>query len=263
MGKDLRMKLRVPLAVICAAVLLNGCDRVAQVGAMLGFKPPEKAAPAPIPVAVDPKAPHERTEPIRFDEGFGAFWYKDAPLNAARMWRFDGGAQGFSGGGLDLTGSPLQGLQLVNRLPDAQLRSPTGLAIDGARFNLVLVRLTRLSDAPPWDGSIYWMTAEHPELDAFHTKPFLGDAPAVNETVILAYDMANPLKGGDDWTKSLIDQIRLDTDDGAGSRFRLREIAIVENPAPDVLKAPPRPAKPAQTTAPAAAPTTAKAAGLR
>jgi hypothetical protein len=107
------------------------------------------------------------------------------------------------------------------------------------------------------------MTPQHPEQDAFHTKPFLGQAPAVNETVILAYDMANPLKGGDDWTKSLIDQIRIDTDDGAGSRFRLREIAIVENPAPDVLKAPPRaaPATPAAKAAPAVSP--AKAAGLR
>ncbi len=241
------MKARASVALIGLALLLTGCER-------LGFKRPEKAAPAPAsaPAAVD--ALRERNEPVRWDEGFGAFWYKDAPLNAARMWRFDGGAQGFTAGGADLTSAALQGLQVVNRLPDAQLRSPMGLAIDGARFTLVLVRLTRLSDAPPWDGSLYWMTAEHPEQDAFHTKPFLGAAPEVNETVILAYDMANPLKGGDDWTKSLIDQIRLDTDDGAGSKFRLREIAIVENPAPDVLKAAPR----AAPAAPAA-----KAAGLR
>ena len=123
------------------------------------------------------------------------------------------------------------------------------------------LRLTRQTQAEPWDGSLYWSTDTHGEADAFHTKPFLGEAPALNETVILAYDMANPLKGGDDWTKSLIDQIRLDTDDGAGSRFRLREIAIVENPAPDVLKAAPRPKK-AAVAAPAT-PTTAKAAGLR
>lgn len=238
---------RAPLVLICAALLLSGCDRV---GALFGAKPPEKTA-AP---AVDPNPPRERAGPVRWDEGFGAFWYKDAPFNAARLWRFDAGPQGFSGGGVELTAAPLQGLQVVNRLPDAQLRSPTGLAIDGARFNMVLVRLTRLSDAPPWDGSLYWMTADHPEQDAFHTKPFLGAAPALNETVILAYDMAHPLKGGDDWTKSLIDQIRIDTDDGAGSRFRLREIAIVENPAPDVLKAAPR----AAPAAPAA-----KAAGLR
>jgi len=246
---------RAPLVLICAALMLAGCDRVS---ALLGAKPPEKAA---APAAVDPNPVRERSGPVRWDEGFGAFWYNDAPLNAARLWRFDAGAQGFSGGGLELTTAPLQGLQVVNRLPDAQLRSPPGLAIDGARFNLVLVRLTRLSDAPPWDGSLYWITADHPEQDTFHTKPFLGAAPALNETVIMAYDMAHPLKGGDDWTKSLIDQIRLDTDDGAGSRFRLREIAIVENPAPDILKAAPRAAR-ATPPAPAAE-SAAKAAGLR
>ena len=255
------MTARLPLALICAALALSGCDRVAKVGEMLGFKTAQKAAPAPVPVAVDPNAPHERTEAVRWDDGFGAFWYKDAPLNAARLWQFDAGIQGFSGGGAELVAAPLQGLQVVNRLPDAQLRSPAGLAIDGARFNLVLVRLTRLSDAPPWDGSLYWMTAAHPEQHAFHTKPFLGAKPAVNETVILAYDMTRPLKGGDDWTTSLIDQIRIDTDDGAGSRFRLREIAIVENPDPSVLKAALRPKK-AAAVAPEA-PTSAKAAGLR
>jgi hypothetical protein len=238
---------RAPLGLLCAALLLSGCDRV---GALFGAKPPEKAAPT----AVDANALRERAGPVRWDEAFGAFWYKDAPLNAARLWRFDAGGQGFSGGGIELNAVPLQGLQVVNRLPDAYLRSPSELAIDGARFNLVLVRLTRLSDAPPWDGSLHWMTAEHPELDAFHTKPFLGAAPAVNETVTLAYDMANPLKGGDDWITSLIDQIRIDTDDGADSRFRLRQIAIVENPDPDILKAPPR----AAPAAPAA-----RAAGLR
>ncbi len=259
------MTVRAPLALICAALLVSGCDRIAQVGAMLGFKPPEKAAPAPAPV--DANASRERTEVVRWDEGFGAFWYKDAPLNAARMWRFDTGPQGFSGGGIDLTASPLQGLQVVNRLADAQLRSPNGLAIEGARYTLVLVRLTRLSDAPPWDGSLYWMTADHPEQHAFHTKPFLGDKPGVNETVILAYDMASPRMGGDDWTRSIIDQIRIDTDDGAGSRFRLREIAIVENPDPDVLKAAPWPTRalPTPPTTAAAGPPApaAKAAGLR
>ena len=136
--------------------------------------------------------------------------------------------------------------------------APPPAALTGLRIHCDVadagnfVCATRETGTPP--RSLYWMTPQHPEQDAFHTKPFLGEAPALNETVILAYDMANPLKGGDDWTRSLIDQIRLDTDDGAGSRFRLREIAIVENPDPAVLKAPPRP----EPAAP-----TAKAAGLR
>ncbi len=245
--------------LLCAALLLSGCDRVAQVGAMLGFKSPQKAAPvASVPAAVDPSAARERAEPVRWDEAFGAFWYNDAPLNAARMWRFDTGPEGFSGGGADIVAVPLEGVQVVNRTLDAQLRSPSGLGIEGARFGLVLVRLTRLTAATPWDGSLYWMTADHSEADAFHTKPFLGADPAVNETVILAYDLIRPLKGGDDWVKSVIDQVRIDTDDGAGSRFRLRQIAIVENPAPDVLKALPR----APRSGPPAA-AASKAVGLR
>ena len=236
---------RATFLIVVAALGLAGCDRVTSMAESLGFKkppPPPAAAPPPAnPV-------RERPESITWDEGFGAFWYNGAPLSAARSWSFDRDAQGFSGTADLSTG--LDGTQIVNRLPDSLLRSPGGLAVDGSRFSLVLVRLTRLSDAPPWDGLLAWTTAGHPESAAYHTKPFLGDAPQVNETVILAYDMANPKRGGDDWTRSVIDQIRIDTDDGAGSRFRIRQIAIVENPDPAKLKAPPWPAP-----KPAAAPT--------
>ena len=72
----------------------------------------------------------------------------------------------------------------------------------------------------------------------------------MNETVILAYDLTRPTRGGGDWQQSLIQQLRLDTDDGAGGKFLLREIAVVRNPASDRLRAPdPPPPKP-----PAAAP---------
>lgn len=236
------MMRRLVLPLACAVLALAGCER------------PEKTA-APAPAAQEPAA-RERAEPVSWDAGFGAFWYNDAPLNAARLWNFDNGLQGFSGSA-DLS-RDIDGTMLTNRLPDSVIRSPSGLTIDGSRFTLVLVRLTRLSEAPPWDGALTWSTAEHPEAAAFHTKPFLGDAPEVNETVILAYDMANPKRGGDDWTTSLIDQIRIDTDDGAGSRFLLRQIAIVENPDPETLKAPPWPVAP-----PAPAAGSAAAVGLR
>lgn len=250
------MSSRFLTLLLCAGVLLSGCDRVAAVGAKLGFKPPQAAAPAKTAPAPAPNLPRERVEPIRWDEGFGAFWYDNAPLNAARQWRFDNDIQGFSGSA-GLVVSPLDGVQIVNRMFDSAVRSPNDLNIDGARHTLVLVRLTRLSDAPPWNGILVWSTAGHGEDQAYQTRAFMGDAPAVGETVILAYDMANPRKGGDDWVRSVIRQIRFDTDDGTGSRFRLRQVAIVENPAPDVLKAPPWPPK----SPPLAA--TAQSAGLR
>lgn len=236
------------LLIAVGALSLSGCDKVNSVAEALGLKkpPPPPAAPPP---PINPA--RERAEPITWDEGFGAFWYNGGPLSAARSWNFDRETHGFLGAVTLSTG--INGTELANRLPDSFLRSPSGLGVDGSRFSLVLVRLTRLSDAPPWDGMLAWTTAAgHPEEAAFHTKPFLGDAPQINETVILAYDMANPKRGGDDWTRSIIDQIRIDTDDGAGSRFRLRQIAIVENPDPAKLKAPPWPAA-----------KTAAAAGLR
>lgn len=234
---------KATLLIALGALGLSGCDQVNSAAEAIGLKKPPPPAPAPAnPV-------RERVEPISWDDGFGAFWYNGRPLSAARSWTFDRDAQGFSGSVTLSAG--INGVEIANRLPDSLLRSPGGLGVDGSRFPLVLVRLTRLSDGPPWDGLLAWSTAEHPEGADFYTKPFLGEAPRVNETVILAYDMANPKKGGDDWTRSIIDQIRIDTDDGIGSRFRLRQIAIVENPDPAQLKAPPWPAK------------TAAAAGLR
>jgi hypothetical protein len=223
------------LLIAVGALGLSGCDQVNSAAEAIGLKKPPPPAPAPPPA----NPVRERAEPISWDEGFGAFWYNDRPLSAARSWTFDRDAQGFSGSVTISTG--INGVEIANRLPDSLLRSPSGLGVDGSRFPLVLVRLTRLSEAPPWDGLLAWSTAGHPEGASYYTKPFLGDAPQVNETVILAYDMSNPKKGGDDWVKSIIDQIRIDTDDGAGSRFRLRQIAIVENPDPAKLKAPPWP----------------------
>ena len=148
------------------------------------------------------------------------------------------------GQGASITFSPIDGTHLTNDVFDALLRSAQDLAVDGSRFNLVLLRLSRVANGPPWDGSLYWSAAAHGEIDGFHAKPFLGAVPTLNETVILAYDMARPVKGDDDWLKSMIAQLRIDTDDGAGGRFRLRQLAIVQNPAPERLRAPPPAARP-------------------
>ena len=66
-----------------------------------------------------------------------------------------------------------------------------------------------------------------------------GADPGVNETVVLVYDMANPKRGGDDWTNSLIDQIRLDTDDAGGGAFTVHQVAVTENPGVQALAAAP------------------------
>jgi hypothetical protein len=221
----------VPLASALALFLVAGCDR--------------KPEPTPAAAAAVAAAPFERREPITWDDAAGVFIYAGAPLTAGRLWRFEDGPQGFTGAGSTLTFSPLDGVHLTNTAYDSLLRSPDALALDGSRFNLVLVRLGRVNNGPPWDGSLMWSTAAHGEAGGFMTKPFLGGDPALNETVVLAYDMAHPRKGGDDWIKSVVRQIRIDTDDGAGGRFILRQIAIVQTPAPAALRAPsPPPAAP-------------------
>lgn len=236
--KSLIDQIRMALASL-AVLLPFGCDR----------------KPASPPATAGPAAPFERREPIVWDETAGLFMYGGAPMTAGRLWRFDDGPQGFTAAGSTLTFSPLDGVHVANTAYDSLLRSPDGLALDGSRFNLVLVRLGRVSNGPPWDGSLMWSTDAHGEAGGFMTKPFMGAAPALNETVVLAYDMAHPRKGGDDWLKSVVRQVRIDTDDGAGGRFILRQIAIVQNPAPDKLRAPAAaiPPTPATTPAPDAA----------
>ena len=85
------------------------------------------------------------------------------------------------------------------------------------------------------------------EAAAFATKPVRGTDPAVGETTVMVYDMANPRKGGDDWVKSVITGLRLDLDDDAGGEFTLHQIAIVNIPggaAPEAQPAPTPPAAP-------------------
>jgi hypothetical protein len=238
---------RINLTALAVVLALAACDR--------------KPAPAPgqtLAAAgpVDPSLPHERAEPVTWDDTQGAFTFEGRPLTAGRIWRFEDGPQGF-GGTVNITFSPLDGTHISNEIFDPQLRSPTGLALDGARFNLVLVRLSRMANGPPWDGSLFWVTDAHDANDGFHAKPFLGAEPGPNETVILAYDLTRPTRGGSDWQQSIIQQLRLDTDDGAGGKFLLREMAVVQNPASDRLRAPdpsaPKPKPTAATAQPASA----------
>lgn len=196
-----------------------------------------KRAPVPQPsLPVDkPVAPTTRVQPISWDSASETFRLGATPLKSVRMWTFDGASDGFvlTGG---LTGlAQNAGLRLSNQASDPALRSPSGLEINGARGSLVLVRLTRKQASLAWDGTLYYSTASHGESQAFFAKPVMGGSPTVNETLILAYDMAHPTGGGDDWTTSLISQIRLDTDDTPGGAFVIRQIAVTENPGREAL----------------------------
>ncbi|MBT9471772.1 MAG: hypothetical protein V4514_03965 [Pseudomonadota bacterium] len=211
------------VGVISLLLTLAACDEPA---------PWARAAVQPALTQV-PGAP--RPQSIAWNEAKGAFEIAGVPLKAGRLWTFDGSTEGFVvTGGAALPGAPV-GLEISNDGADPVLRSPMGLALDGGRYSLVLVRMTRTRAGAAWDGAIFYRTAAHGESGDFQARPIDGDDPAVNETVVVVYDMARLKKGGDDWKMSLIDQIRLDTDNQPGGGFVVHQIAVTENPGPEAL----------------------------
>ena len=236
----------LPGLLLCAA-LLSGCDNPRPREPQLNPRPQPADALALPPAARSTEAAVERPGPYAWDPDARAFTFQGQPLQSGRLWTFEGSTDGFVMAGGEVAPAETLGLRLAARAFDPALRSPSGLALDGAQFNHVLVRVTRLAPAADWDGALHYVTAAHPEAAAFMAKPFQGERPKVNETVILAYDMRSPTKGGDDWVSSLIESIRLDFDDAVGGEFLIHQIAITE---------PPRPPSPVSAPAPVLRPAT-------
>jgi hypothetical protein len=183
-------------------------------------------AVAPAAKVRPPRAP----EPITWDPALKAFTLDGKTLKAASLWTFETGVDGFEGAGSTLTARPGGGLDVKGDLFDPIVRLPKDLSVKGAESNAVLVRITRNKDTERWDGSLFWTTAAHGEAAGFATKPIRGADPAVGETTIMVYDLAQPKKGGDDWTRSTITGIRLDLDDTEGGEFTIHQVAIVSLP---------------------------------
>lgn len=220
----------LPVLVLCG-MLLAACDEPRAREPKLNPRPQPADDGALPPAARSTAAASERPGPYAWDAAAGAFTFEGRPLRAGRLWTFEGSTDGFVMAGGEVLPAETSGLRLAARAFDPALRSPSGLALEGAQFSHVLVRVTRLAPAADWDGALHYVTADHPEAAGFMAKPFQGAAPEVNETVILAYDMRNPTMGGQDWVSSLIESIRLDFDDAAGGEFLIHQIAITEPPA--------------------------------
>lgn len=213
------------------AVMLAACDEPRAREPKLNPRPQPADDRALPPAARPADAAVERPGPYAWDAAAGTFTFEGQPLRAGRLWTFEGSTDGFvMAGGEVLPAETSSGLRLAARAFDPALRSPSGLALDGAQFSHVLVRVTRLAPASDWDGALHYVTAAHPEAAGFMAKPFQGADPKVNETVILAYDMRSPTMGGQDWVTSLIESIRLDFDDAAGGEFLIHQIAVTEPP---------------------------------
>jgi hypothetical protein len=227
------VNLRPSLLILSAAALiLTACDRPK--GA-----PRVDEAPAAAPVPVEAAPPPQRpAEPIVWDEASGRFTLDGMVLKTAHLWRFDGALEGFSSAGSTISPAPDGGLQVTEEAPDSIIRSPQNLAIEGKRYNAVLVRLTRVKPSEKWDGAIFYTTAAHGEAGEFHTKPLRGANPVQGETTIMVYDMASLKKGGGDWIASTISGLRLDLDDSLGGVFHVHQIAVVSLPAAAILRPP-------------------------
>jgi hypothetical protein len=216
--KTLLPLLRPTAVLLAGALALSACDQP---------KPAAKAeAEAPAAKVRPPRAP----EPITWDPALKAFTLDGKTLKAASLWTFETGVDGFEGAGSTLSARPGGGLDVKGDLFDPIVRLPKDLSVKGAESNAVLVRITRNKDTERWDGSLFWTTAAHGEAAGFATKPIRGADPAVGETTIMVYDLAQPKKGGDDWTRSTITGIRLDLDDTEGGEFTIHQVAIVSLP---------------------------------
>ncbi len=220
----------LPILALCA-LLLAACDEPRPREPKLNPRPQPADDRVLPPAARSAEAATERPGPYGWDAEAGAFTFEGRPLRAGRLWTFEGSTDGFVMAGGEVAPAETNGLRLAARVFDPALRSPSGLALDGAQYSHVLVRVTRLAPAADWDGALHYVTAAHPEAAGFMAKPIQGAEPKVNETVILAYDMRSPTMGGQDWVTSLIESIRLDFDDAAGGEFLIHQIAITEPPA--------------------------------
>ena len=212
--------IRFRLFALGASLLaLSACDNPA----------PSRLKPESIPLAARP-APAPTVSPFVWDPASQSFSRDGKTLSTVKLWGFDGATDGFvltGGEALPMAGP---GLKLTNQIRDPALRSPKGLGLDGAKGNLVIVRLTRTRVGGAWDGTLFYSTANHPEAAGFRAVAMAGGNPPLNQVTILAYDMTALAEGGSDWTSSVIDQIRLDTDDDIGGTFVLHQIAVVQKP---------------------------------
>jgi hypothetical protein len=241
-------------AVLAALALsaLAACDQAQ----------PRKPHRAPTPTTANVVLPvvaaggpiRETPGPVIWDAAKGAFVFNGQPLRAEKLWTFDGTTEGFTMGNGEVAPADGAGLSVNELGPDSQTRTPRGLNVDGHTRSLVIVRATRVRPAAPFDGSVYYTTAAHGETAAFHARPVAGKDPAVGETTTLVFDMHRLSKGDLDWRNSIIDQVRIDLDDGSGGAFIVRQVAIALDPGGIPLAAAPHGLKAAAPT-PAVPPT--------
>lgn len=166
---------------------------------------------------------------VAWDEAEDRFQLGARPAGLVKLWDFERGATGFEAANARLTSLPGQGLGVVATAPDPFLRTPAALSLSGASARLLVVRLTRLRATKAWDGALYYSTDLHGESPKFMTYPLNGP-PIAGSPTTLVYDLSDLRAGGRDWSRSTVEQIRLDLDTGSGGEVVVHQIALLREP---------------------------------
>jgi len=146
----------------------------------------------------------------------------DISFSSFRQWGFETSVEGWTA--LNGTLSAQNGvLTFVSTAADPQLSSPI-IAIPGALFSKIRMRVRRISGNGTWDGSIYYTTTNH-GISGSYVKRIA--APSnFNEWQVLEWDMADLTQGGNDWITSTITRLRIDLSQSSGDTLEIDWISI-------------------------------------
>ena len=145
-------------------------------------------------------------------------------FDSAKIWHFNTTVEGWTSNG----GTPtiVDGWLRPFNLSNAYITSPTTLAIDGAAYRFIKVRMRKVG-APAWKGTVWWTT----DADATFTaaKSVTIPEPSYDANGIATLDLDNlPWNGG-----SPIRQVRLDlTVAQTVSAYLLYDYIAIGRPAP-------------------------------
>lgn len=102
--------------------------------------------------------------------------------------------------------------------------TPSGLKIDGRKYDKIQVRIRRVSGTG-WQGVVYYNNITHNYSGSYYKQ--IADGTIIGEWVILEWDMAALTAGGTDWTSSPnIDAIRFDFANTPADVFEVDWISV-------------------------------------
>lgn len=109
--------------------------------------------------------------------------------------------------------------------PDVVLRSQQ-LDIPGKDYPILKIDLECIVSAELNDLTVYYSTASHNEAQEFRALPENHEALVPGERRVLTYDLTRLRMGGTDWIDSVIQRVRFDFPQGAGSQYVLHSIRL-------------------------------------